>query len=116
MNVLVHAHIPQKLQNISDHFDMRYAILWHTLKYMFIATVLLFTYSRAVQYGYNESAGMYLQSFCGHCPLPQPNFRLLNFPTITEMVVDQLEEAGYTNLSRQYFSVSTLVFSLASLQ
>ena len=59
MNVLVHAHIPQKLQNISEHFDMRYAILWHTLKYMFISIVLLFTYSRAVQYGYNESAGMW---------------------------------------------------------
>lgn len=82
--------------------------MWHTLKYMFINTMLFLP---AVE---QCSMATTSQLVCGHWPLPQSNFRLLNFPTITEMVVDQLEEAGYT-ISRQYFSVSAQVFSLASL-
>ena len=50
-----------------------------------------------------------------HYHMHKQSFGSLNFPTNAEMVVDQLEEAGYTNISRQYFSVSALIFSLASL-
>ena len=116
-NVLVHTHTSQKLQDISEHFDMRYVLCGHVLKSMLINTMLLFTYSRAVQYGYNESAGMYVVIIIlWSSAITTCTTKFFNFPTNAEMVVDQLQEAGYTNISRQYFSVSALVFSLDEVQ
>ena len=40
--VLVHTHTSQKLQNISEHSDMRYVLCGRTLKSMLINTMLLF--------------------------------------------------------------------------